>query len=342
VANGRGSFLCARIRGILPQMPTRALRPPPQPVTLLAADRLRMDDPVDAVVSVDRARRGAVTVRIRPGLIRRAEPGPCGPLIFEATQRGPQVEVQIWGSAATPPSTREHALETARAWVGWYDHVPDLVALTAGHAALQRAARQLGEIRLSRLPRVGEAVGRAVLEQLVQGTEAHRSTAQLVAAIGQPASRNLWCWPTPTALGRTPAHAMRRCGISLRGATALHASALDDPQLERVRTDFATLDRRLRAIRGIGVWTSAQARFALGDPDAVSVGDYNLPDTVCHALAGAAPGTGTDELMLELLEPYQGQRGRVLHLVVRAAGHDLLPRTRRRAPRAALSAHRYW
>jgi 3-methyladenine DNA glycosylase/8-oxoguanine DNA glycosylase len=323
-------------------MSTQVLTPRPRQATLLAADRMRMADSLDAVPLVDRVRRGAVAVRIRPGLIRRAEHGPCAPLIFDAAQRGEQVDVQIWGPAATPPAAREEALEAARAWIGWRDHVPDLVAVTAGHPALQRAARRIGAVRLSRLPRVGEAVGRAVLGQLVQGVEGARSAAQLAAAVGQPASRDLWCWPTPMALGRTPAYAMRRCGISLRGATALHASALDDPRLERLRDDFAALDRRLRAIRGIGAWTSAETRLALGDPDAVSVGDYNLPATVCHALAGTPPDACTDELMLDLLEPYRGQRGRVIQLVVRAAHQRLLPNARRRAPRAALSAHRYW
>ncbi|HSK97728.1 MAG TPA: hypothetical protein VK891_13995, partial [Euzebyales bacterium] len=111
---------------------------------------------------------------------------------------------------------------------------------------------------------------------------------------------------------------------------------------ERVRGDFAALDRRLRAIAGSGVWTSAETRLALGDADAVSVGDYNLPGMICHALADVAPRDCTDALMLELLEPYRGHRGRVIQLVVRAARHRLLPRTRRRAPRAPLSAHRYW
>lgn len=314
-----------------------------QPLSsLLATDRLRMPDSLDAVPLIDRDRHGAVALRVRPGLLRRAEPGPAGPLILEATQRGDQVDVAVWGPASTSPAARERALDAARAWVGWYDDVPDLVALTAGHPPLQQAARRIGAVRLSRLPRVGEAVGRAVLSQLVQGVEAHRSIAQLAAAVGEPATRHLWSWPTPTALGHTPAYAMRRCGISLRSAAALHASALDDPQLERLRDDFVALDRRLRAIAGIGAWTSAEIRLALGDPDAVSVGDYNLPGMVCHALAGAEPDECTDELMLHLLEPYRGQRGRVIQLVVRAARHRLLPRTRRRAPRAALSAHRYW
>jgi len=323
-------------------MSTLPLPSRPRLATRLAADRLRMADRMDAVPLVDRPRRGAISVCTRPGLVRRAEPGPNGPLILEAAQRGDQIDVSVWGPAQTPREARERALDAARAWIGWYDDVPDLVALTAGLPALQRAARRIGPVRLSRLPRVGEAVGRAVLAQLVQGIEAHRSIAQLAAARGEPASSDLWSWPTPTALGHTPAYALRRCGISLRSSAALHASALDDPRLERVRDDYRALDRRLRAIAGIGVWTSAETRLALGDPDAVSVGDYNLPGMVCHALADVGPGDCTDELMLQLLEPYRGHRGRVIQLVVRAARHRLLPRARRRAPRAAISAHRYW
>jgi 3-methyladenine DNA glycosylase/8-oxoguanine DNA glycosylase len=61
---------------------------------------------------------------------------------------------------------------------------------------------------------------------------------------------------------------------------------------------------------GVGPWTSAEvARLALGDPDAVSVGDYHLPNIVAWALAGEE--RATDERMLELLAPYRGQRARV-------------------------------
>jgi 3-methyladenine DNA glycosylase/8-oxoguanine DNA glycosylase len=71
---------------------------------------------------------------------------------------------------------------------------------------------------------------------------------------------------------------------------------------------------RLEAIPGVGPWTSAEvARLSFGDPDAVSVGDYHLPNIVSWALAGEP--RGTDERMLELLEPYRGQRGRVQRLL---------------------------
>jgi 3-methyladenine DNA glycosylase/8-oxoguanine DNA glycosylase len=54
-----------------------------------------------------------------------------------------------------------------------------------------------------------------------------------------------------------------------------------------------------------------------GDPDAVIVGDYHVPHLVAWALAGEP--RATDERMLELLEPYAGQRARV-QLLLKTAG----------------------
>lgn len=56
------------------------------------------------------------------------------------------------------------------------------------------------------------------------------------------------------------------------------------------------------------------ARIALGDADAVSVGDYHVPHLVSWALAGEP--RGSDERMLELLEPFRPHRGRVQRLLL--------------------------
>ena len=43
----------------------------------------------------------------------------------------------------------------------------------------------------------------------------------------------------------------------------------------------------MRSLYGIGEWTIAETRIrALGDPDAVSVGDYHLAHHVGYALTG--------------------------------------------------------
>jgi len=72
--------------------------------------------------------------------------------------------------------------------------------------------------------------------------------------------------------------------------------------------------RRLTAVPGLGEWSAAEiAAVALGDADAVSTGDYHLKHVVSWALAGEP--RGSDDRMLELLEPYRGQRGRAIRLL---------------------------
>ena len=71
---------------------------------------------------------------------------------------------------------------------------------------------------------------------------------------------------------------------------------------------------RLLLIPGIGLWTAAETlQRAIGHPDAVSVGDYHLPNMVVHVLTGRA--RGSDEEMLTLLAPWAGQRQRVMRLI---------------------------
>ena len=71
---------------------------------------------------------------------------------------------------------------------------------------------------------------------------------------------------------------------------------------------------RLALLRGVGPWTIGSVLGpALGDPDAVAVGDYHLANMVAWALAGEP--RATDDRMLELLEPFRGQRGRVIRLI---------------------------
>jgi 3-methyladenine DNA glycosylase/8-oxoguanine DNA glycosylase len=314
------------------------------PLVLLAADRRSGDWDVGAVARPDFRRRGAVCTRPRRGLVRRAEPGPAGPLILEARSDGPRLVVEVWGSAQTAEETAEEALRACAAWVGAADDVEAGAAAAAAHPLTARLWRAAGPVRLATLPRVGEALGRAIIAQLVQSLEAAISTAQVAAAVGTPARSGLWCWPSARQIGSAQHPTLRRCGVSGRAIRALHAGAVEDRRLEAARSDPGNLDARLRQLPGVGVWTSAETRLALGDPDAVSVGDYHLPSVVGTVLTGEQrPRTAwTDVEMVELLAPFAGQRGRIIRLCERAAARRLAPRPARRAPRAALSAHRYW
>ena len=312
---------------------------------LLGQNRSTTPVRLKRVIRPDDARRGAV-VTFDGRWYRRAEPGPAGPLTLAAASDAGGTTVQVWGPAATPPAAAEAAVEAATAWAGLRDDLAGAEEVLTSTPVLRRLIDEVGEMRLGRMPRVGEALGRSIIEQLVQGKEARRSIAQLVARCGTRVDEQRWHWPRATALGALPVWDLRRCGVSGRMTTALHAAAVEDARLERARHDWQVLDGRLLALPGVGPWTSGECRLRLGDPDAVSVGDYHLPTTVGYALAGpdgdGPEGTWTDAGMLALLAPYAGQRGRVIRLVETAAAAGLVARRQRRGPRAALSAHRYW
>ncbi|QBI21622.1 hypothetical protein ER308_20000 [Egibacter rhizosphaerae] len=274
--------------------------------------------------------------------MRRAEPATTGALLLEAAPTDGRTELRVVGSPATPSHEVEAALEAGLAWIGVRDDPTPLGDLAAHDRRLAKLYAVTGPVRLGRLPRLGEAFGRAVIAQLVQSAEAHRSIAQLVRRAGEDAPGGLTAWPRRETVGAIPSWELRRCGISGRGARALHAGAVDGPHLERAeQAGWDGLDARLRALPGVGVWTSAVARRARGDPDAVAVGDYNLPALIAWVLGDGA-ADADDATMLELLAPFAGQRGRVIRLVERAVGARAVSGPPRRAPRAPLSAHRYW
>jgi len=175
-----------------------------------------------------------------------------------------------------------------------------------------------------RVPRSGlvlEALLPAVLEQKVTGTEAWRAWRYLLRRYGDLAPGppevvpgGLRIPPPPEVWRCIPSWEWHRAGVDQkRAATAMRAGGVAG-RLEEAcgfAPDAAT--GRLRAVPGIGAWTAAEvAQRALGDADAVSVGDFHLPAVVGWALAGK---TVDDDGMLELLEPYLGHRYRAVRMI---------------------------
>jgi 3-methyladenine DNA glycosylase/8-oxoguanine DNA glycosylase len=172
-------------------------------------------------------------------------------------------------------------------------------------------------VRFGRTDRVFEALVPAVCEQKVTGAEATRAYRVLVMRHSEraPGPGDLWLPLDPERLARLPYFALHPAGIEQRRADAIRRVAARAAWLEgAARLAPPDALARLQAVRGIGPWSAAEtARAAFGDPDAVSVGDFHLPHLVTWALAGEP--RGTDARMLELLEPWRGQRARVVRLL---------------------------
>jgi 3-methyladenine DNA glycosylase/8-oxoguanine DNA glycosylase len=76
----------------------------------------------------------------------------------------------------------------------------------------------------------------------------------------------------------------------------------------------------LETYPGIGEWTVAKTLTpSHGDPDRPEVGDFHLKHMVTYHLTGRP--RGTDDQMLELLEPFRPHRGRVTRLL-HTLGHE--------------------
>ncbi|MEY2422887.1 MAG: hypothetical protein QOI95_2954 [Acidimicrobiaceae bacterium] len=221
----------------------------------------------------------------------------------------PDGGAEAWGPGADWLLARVPAMTGALDSLDGFD--PSL------HPVVARLARRLSSLRLPRTERVLDALVPAILEQKVTGIEARRSWNDLVRLVNEPAPGPVPLLLTPSArrLLEVPSHAFHRLGVERKRADTIHRCARVAHRLEEaVGLGTDVLDQRLRSIPGVGVWTSAEVRLvALGDADAVSVGDYHLPNAVAFALAGEP--RGDDQRMLELLAPFAGHRGRVVRLI---------------------------
>ena len=223
-----------------------------------------------------------------------------------ASTRLSTVVAQAWGDGA------QRLLDAVPALIGEDDEPNRLIA---HHPIVRELQRRHAGVRLPRTRRVLHALVPSVFEQKITGTEAFRAYAALLRVHGEPAPGpgGLLLPPDPARLASLPYHAYHPIGLERRRAEVLRRAAGRAAWLESSATSAeATL--RLTSLVGIGPWTAAEVvRTAFGDPDAVSVGDYHLPSVVAWALAGEP--RADDARMLELLEPYRGQRGRVQRLL---------------------------
>jgi len=283
---------------------------------------LELNVPLDLRLTLGLHGRGRYDPALRfeaSGSAWRATRTPDGPatLFVEVIDAGSRVRARAWGPGAP------EVLASLEAFLGLDD---DPGALVPRHPAVAEAAHRLRGLRIGRTGRVLEALVPAILEQKVTGHEASRAYRGISARWGEPAPgpagrQGMRVPPEPAVLAALPYYAFHPIGLERRRADLVRLVAHEAPRLERLVDTAAAPGGQpgpayaaLQRFAGIGPWTAAEVGArAFGDPDAVSVGDFHLPNLVAWALAGEA--RGTDERMLELLEPYAGQRGRVIRLL---------------------------
>lgn len=219
-----------------------------------------------------------------------------------------ELHCEAWGPGAS------WLLEQVPRLVGADD---DPESFEAPDGPIRDLARRGGIRRFGRTDRYFESMLENVLGQRVQTVAAHESLRALVRSFGEPAPgpHEMTMFPSPERVAAMGYHEFHRFNIERKRADIIIGLAKRANRLEEV-ADLSIEDgyRRLQAFRGVGIWTASNVMGAArGDADAIPIGDFHVKNLVSWALAGEP--RGTDERMIELLEPYRPHRGRVLELL---------------------------
>lgn len=271
---------------------------------------LALPVPVDIRLTLAPLRHGAgdPTVKLDANEFARATRTVEGPATLHLQISGERCTARAWGPGA------EWCLDKLEDLLGFQD---DCASFDCTEEFVRYQFRKSPGFRFCSCYSVFELLVPTILEQKVTGIEARRSFQALVQRYGEPAPGplGLKLQPSPEALAAMPYADFHPLGIERKRALTIKRAAERVGRLEKLREVHGDQAQRLMmTIPGIGPWTSAiVAQSAWGDPDAVIVGDFHFPNMVTWILAREP--RGTDERMLELLDPFQGHRGRVVRLM---------------------------
>ena len=240
------------------------------------------------------------------------------------------ITCQAWGAGARA------AIDAAPAMVGRDD---DPAGFCPAHPVLDGAHRRHPGLRIPKTGRVMEALIPAILEQRVIAVQATASWRRLVHAYGTPAPGPtpgpMMVVPTVRAWQLIPSWEWHKAGVDPQRSRTVMAVLAVARQLERcVELSPEEAASRLRSVPGVGVWTAAEvAQRALGDADALSVGDYHLAGFIGHALFDME---FDDRQLVAAMERWRPHRFRVVRLLENSgvAGKP------RRGPRMPFVDHR--
>ncbi|HEY9565189.1 MAG TPA: DNA-3-methyladenine glycosylase 2 family protein [Nocardioides sp.] len=286
--------------------------------------------PARQILSIARRGAGDPTYRVDDAGAHwrgiRAPTGPAALRVWEAPSSG-EVLAEAWGEGS------EWVLEQLPEMLGAED---DWSGFEPRHPLLVEARKRHPHWRIGRTGLVMEALVPAIIEQKVTGQEAFMGFRRLVRAHGSRAPGphpDLWLQPDPQRLVAIPSWDWLRFRVDPARSRPVVAAARVAGSLERLTgLPHAEVDRRMRSVPGIGVWTSAETRVrAHGDPDAVSFGDYHVAADVGWALTGEPVD---DAGLAVLLQEWAGHRYRVQALIGLAGAHRP-----RRGPRMSPRGH---
>lgn len=271
------------------------------------------DGPASPVLTLAPLRRGSGDPCFQTsadGAIWRTSLMASGPVSARIVRAAPDtVDCEAWGSGAV------EFIDTLPALLGADD---DAAGFAPDEPTIAAAYRRVPHLRLGRTGRILESLIPAVLEQRVYGLDARRSWRRLVTEFGSPAPgpapARMRVPPTAEVWRRIPSWTFHRANVDPGRARTVVGCAQRADSLERLVAGPSERARQaLMSLPGVGEWTAAETvQRALGDADALSVGDYHLAKVVGWTLLGRPID---DAAMLTLLEPLRPHRHRAVRLL---------------------------
>lgn len=210
-------------------------------------------------------------------------------------------------------------------------HIPSALGLTyqtpalSGPRRLRDLAQQHAGLRLPRLPLLFTRIVQVILQQLVSYRDACDGWRELVLRYGTEieSHQGLFIPPSAKTLAHLASYDYAACGILPQHGRRIIGIAREADRIERLwgaglgATALEKTSVLLSHQRGIGPWTLGYLRGStMGDSDAEVPGDYSLPSQVAYFFKRNEEAT--DELMMEILEPYRPHRFYVLSLLTKS------------------------
>lgn len=263
------------------------------------------------------------TVHLDRHEFERATWSPSGPAVVSITWDEQEIRATVRGDGKEPIVERLPLL------LGLDD---DISSFPVGHHQLvDRLWRTFAGLRIGASHTLWHDAAWLVPGQRVATVDAARQWAEFVRSLGSdaPGTARVMLPPSADEVAKLPYHALHHCGIERRRAMTMITGARRLPRLSDMTDRPDDLRAAVERIPGFGPWMSTNiATMTCGAADEVVLRDYGQPSYVSWALAGER--RGTDERMLELLEPFRGNRYRVIRLL--HAGGVHAPRRGHRRP----------
>ncbi len=233
----------------------------------------------------------------------------AGPATIQLSRTRGELTGRAWGAGGAM------LLERLGDFAGLND---DPLGFETPNPIVSELLRRNPGVRFGRNGQVFSELVIAVTAQKVTATEAHRAMRGLYEAFSEPAPGprpDIRLPPDPEKLAAAPYWAFHELHLEKKRADVIRRAATEASRIDGLAAESVPVAASgLAQLTGVGQWTIAETLVrSHGDVDAVSVGDFHLKNLVVYHLTGRP--RGTDEEMVELLEEFRPQRGRVVRLL---------------------------